>query len=156
MKFSDDMRFAHPVLTDETGDFSEGCFALDTEVEEIIETGKVSIRYSIDLTETFIRELVENGKASVGIFVRCGDTFYSELRELGWPEGKVEFEKGSLLNRVTVRPIIWLSQPLLPRTSSAFAQSDQEPARGGRAYAQALGITHEQYVCRAWWVAGSM
>lgn len=112
MKFSDDMRFAHPVLTDETGDFSEGSFALDTEVEEIIETGKVSIRYSIDLTETSVRELVENGKASVGIFVRCGDTFYSELRELGWPEGKVEFEKGSLLNRVTVRPVIWLSQPL--------------------------------------------
>jgi hypothetical protein len=112
MNFSDDMRFAHPVLTDETGDFSQGKFALDTEVEEIIETGKVSIRYVIDLTEPSIRELVENGQATVGIFVRCGDTFYSDLRELGWPEGKIEFEKGSLLNRVTIRPVIWLSQPL--------------------------------------------
>lgn len=112
MKFSDDMRFAHPVLTDETGDFSEGAFSFDSEVEEIIATGKVSVRYSIGLTEASIRELVENGQASVGIFVRCGDTFYSELRELGWPEGKVEFEKGTLLNRVTIRPVIWLSQPL--------------------------------------------
>lgn len=113
MKFSDDMRFAHPVLTEETGDFSHGGFALDTEIEEIIETGKVSIRYQIELTEASIRELVENGIATVGIFVRCGDTFYSDLRELGWPEGKVEFEKGSLLNRVTIRPLIWLSQQSL-------------------------------------------
>ncbi|WP_439486120.1 hypothetical protein [Blastomonas fulva] len=112
MKLSDDMRFAHPVLTPETGDFSEGIFSLETEVEEILATGKVSIRYNIELTETSVRELVENGLASVGIFVRCGDTFYSDLRELGWPEGKVEFEKGSLLNRVTIRPVIWLSQPL--------------------------------------------
>lgn len=112
MKFTDDMRFPHPVLTDETGDFAEGIFALETEVEEILETGKVSINYSIDLTEPSIRKLVEGGQATVGIFVRCGDTFYSDLRELGWPEGKVEFENGSLLNRVTIRPVIWLSQPL--------------------------------------------
>ncbi|GAB2884775.1 hypothetical protein GCM10027202_11690 [Microvirgula curvata] len=112
MRFSDNMRFAHPVLTAETGDFDEGSFALDTEVEEIIETGKVSIRYEIELTEPSIRKLVENGQATVGIFVRCKDTFYSDLRELDWPKGKVEFEKGSLLNRVTVRPVIWLSQPL--------------------------------------------
>ena len=112
MKFSDDMRFAHPVLTPETGDFSEGIFSLETEVEEILATGKVSIRYNIELTEESIRKLVENGLATVGIFVRCGDTFYSDLRELGWPKGTVEFEKGSLLNRVTIRPVIWLSQPL--------------------------------------------
>ena len=83
MKFSDDMRFAHPVLTPETGDFSEGIFSLETEVEEILATGKVSIRYNIELTEESIRKLVENGLATVGIFVRCGDTFYSDLRELG-------------------------------------------------------------------------
>ncbi len=112
MKFSDDMRFAHPVLTNETGDFSCGNFSLDIEVEEIVEANKVSIRYIIDLTELSIRKLVENGQATVGIFVRCGDTFYSDLRELGWPEGKVDFEKGSLINRVTIRPVIWLSQPL--------------------------------------------
>lgn len=112
MKFSDDMRFAHPVLNDETGDFIEGSFVLDTEIEEELHTGKVTISYDIGLTEPSIRELVENGQATVGIFVRCGDTFYSDLRELGWPLGKVEFERGCLLNRVTIRPVIWLSQTM--------------------------------------------
>lgn len=112
MKFSDDMRFPHPVLTTETGDFSDGHFSVEAEVEEIPDAGKVSIRYSIDLTESSIRALVEAGEATVGMFVRCGDTFYSELRELGWPEGKIEFEHGSLLNRVTLRPVIWLCQAL--------------------------------------------
>lgn len=112
MKFSDDMRFPHPVLTAETGDFTEGVFQLDTQIEEIIETGKVSLNYTINLTEQSIRKLVEGGEATVGIFVRCGDTFYSDLRALGWPKGTIEFEKGSLLSRVTIRPVIWLSQAL--------------------------------------------
>jgi len=95
MKFSDDMRFAYPVLSAETGDFTDGHFTLDAFVEEIIQTGQLSIRYNIYLTEPSIRHLVEEGNATVGLFVRCQDTFYSELRALDWPKGKIEFETGS-------------------------------------------------------------
>jgi len=112
MKFSDDMRFAYPVLSAETGDFTDGHFTLDAFVEEIIQTGQLSIRYNIYLTEPSIRHLVEEGNATVGLFVRCQDTFYSELRALDWPKGKIEFETGSLLHRVALRPIIWLSQEI--------------------------------------------
>ncbi len=112
MKFSDDMRFPHPVLSAETGDFLSGGFTVETVVEEILETGKVSIKCEITLDEPSLRELVETGMATVGMFVRCRDTYYSDLREIGWPSGTVEFEGGTLVNRVTVRPIIWLSQPL--------------------------------------------
>lgn len=118
MKFSDDMRFPHPVLTPHTGDFLEGSFEVDLSVEEVIETGKVSLHYDITLTEPSLRELVEAGTATIGAFIRCGDTYYSDVRKFGWPTGSIEFETGTLLNRVTVRPIIWLVEALPDWTPS--------------------------------------
>jgi hypothetical protein len=112
MKFSDDMRFPHPVLTPETGDFTTGTFDLRVSYEEIRETGKATIRYEVDLTEPNIRTLVEDGVASVAAFVRCNDTYYSELHRLSWPSGTLEFAAGALLNRVTVRPLVYLTEEL--------------------------------------------
>ena len=45
----------------------------------------------------------------IWIFVRCQDTYFSELRELGWPAGSISFGGGKLLNRVTIRPVVWLT-----------------------------------------------
>lgn len=112
MKFSDDMRFPHPVLAYDTGDFSHGEFVLSFEATELLETGQVNLKYHIGLTHPDLAELVMGGKARVGIFVRCQDTYFSELRELGWPNGSVEFGAGKLLNRVTIRPVTWLTNAL--------------------------------------------
>ena len=112
MKFTDDMRFPHPVLTPETGDFTTGSFDLRVSYEEIKETGKATIRYEVELTEPNIRALVEDGVASVAVFVRCNDTYYSGLHTLSWPNGTLEFAAGALLNRVTVRPLVWLTEAL--------------------------------------------
>lgn len=142
MKFSDDMRFPHPVLSTETGDWLNGAFAVDMNVEEVIETGKVSINYSIDLTEDSIKSLVENGDATVGIFVRCGDTYYTDLREVGWPAGCLEFESGSLLNRVTLRSIIWLSSPLVDWSPAGLHPEFQSPL--SLAVGDILAIDEEQ------------
>lgn len=109
MKFSDDMRFPHPVLAFDTGDFSEGEFSVSFEVIELLDTGQVNLKYAIELSHPDLAELVMGGKSRVGIFVRCQDTYFSELRELGWPGGSVEFGGGKLLNRVTVRPVAWLA-----------------------------------------------
>lgn len=113
MKFSDDMRFPHPVLTPDTGDFTTGVFDLQISYEEIRETGKATIRYEVNLTEPSIKELVENGAAAVAVFVRCNDTYYSDLHRLSWPSGTLEFPAGALLNRVTVRPLVYLTEMLL-------------------------------------------
>lgn len=111
MKFSDDMRFPHPVLARDSGDFAEGSFDLELSCTEASD-GKVFLTYSIELSEKSLLSMVEEGKASVGVFVRCGDTFYSGLHPLDWPRGSLEFLAGTLLNRVTVRPLIWLNEPL--------------------------------------------
>lgn len=112
MKFSDDMRYPHPVLTPDSGDYPDGTFDVWFEVREILETGRVSLEYRIELAGPDIQELIESGRATAGVFVRCGDTYYSALKKLDWPSGTLEFPPGRLLNRVTVRPLIWLENPL--------------------------------------------
>src|SRR4051794_4061936 len=112
MKFSDEMRFPHPVLAADTGDFSDGEFSISFEVTEFLDSGQVTLAYEAELSHPDLAELVMGGKARIGIFVRCQDTYFSELRELGWPTGTISFGGGKLLNRVTVRPLAWLVHPI--------------------------------------------
>src|SRR5438045_731635 len=99
MKFSDDMRFPHPVLAYDTGDYDQGEFSVTLEASELLESGQITLKYAIELSHHDLAELVTGGKARVGIFVRCQDTYFSDLRELGWPTGSVQFGEGRLLNR---------------------------------------------------------
>lgn len=118
MKFSDSMRFPHPVLAPDTGDYSSGDFLIDFLVEEVFKTGQVALAYEISVTHPDIAQLVIDGRARVGVFVRCQDTYFSSLRELGWPSGKIDFPGGKLLNRVSVRPLIWLVASAVPWSPS--------------------------------------
>ncbi|WP_262269597.1 hypothetical protein [Microvirga yunnanensis] len=112
MRFSDDMRFPHPVLSPVTGDFTTGEFDAEFKAHENPSTGALILDYEIRLTEAAIRDLVITGRASVGCFVRCEDTYYTELRRLTWPGGRTDFSAGSLINRVSLRPVVWLENAL--------------------------------------------
>ena len=112
MRLSEETRFPHPVLGLETGDFADGRFEADFSLEEDIQSGALTLEHRITLTEPAIRELVESERAAAGCFVRCADTFFAELRSMSWPEGRSDFTAGKLLNRVSLRPIVWLLEDL--------------------------------------------
>lgn len=112
MRFSEGTRFPHPVLAPGTGDFTAGEFDMDFTVYEDPKTGAMTLEHSTILTENGIIDLVERGRASIGCFVKCRDTYYSELRTLTWPKGRSDFSAGKLLNRVSLRPLIWLTSDL--------------------------------------------
>lgn len=112
MKFSDDMRFPHPVLTYESGDFDTGAFSVELFCEESKGSDRVALQYRIELTEPSLLNLVENGRARVCLFVRCLDTYYAALHPLNWQSGRLDFKEGALVNRVTIRPLIILNQSL--------------------------------------------
>lgn len=109
MKISNEMRFPHPVLSYETFDFKQGDFHVELEIEENLDTNELKVSYFINLSEPSIERMVSDGIASVGLFVKCGDTYYSSLNKLDLGGGIVEFKKGTLINKVTLRPIIWLN-----------------------------------------------
>ncbi|MCZ0954706.1 MAG: hypothetical protein OXQ89_09950 [Rhodospirillaceae bacterium] len=112
MRLSSETRFPHPVLGPETGDFTAGEFDVDFTLVEHRQTGALTFGHRITLTEPDIRQLVETGRAEAGCFVRCADTFFAELRRMSWPEGSSDFAAGRLLNRVSLRPIVWLVEDL--------------------------------------------
>lgn len=108
MRISEETRFPHPVLAPDTGDFTDGEFDMSFVSHEDPQTGALTLEHNITLTEAGIKKLVETGKAAVGCFVRCADTYYTELRTLAFPSGRSDFAAGTLLNRVSLRPLIWL------------------------------------------------
>lgn len=113
MRITDGTRFPHPVLNPYTSDFTSGEFDITFSIEEKPATGALAVNHQVTLSEPSIRALVEKGRASIGCFVRCGDTYYTELRELSWPAGVSDFPAGALLNRVTIRPLVWLKDELV-------------------------------------------
>lgn len=112
MRLSDVAKFPHPVLSPFTGDFLNGEFSVDFDVSENLKTGALFLRHNILLTHPDLAHLVVSGQAVVGCLVKCSDTFYNELRQLSYPDGNIDFVPGSLLNKVSLRPIIWLSSEL--------------------------------------------
>jgi len=112
VRISENTRFPHPVLGLNTGDFVAGEFSVEIQVNENRSTGAVAMYHDITLTEPGILALIQNNHASVGCLIKCGDTFFSDLREMAWPTGQIDFQPGILLNRVSLRPIIWLKTDL--------------------------------------------
>lgn len=112
MRFSDSMRFPHPVLRSQAADFQDATFAAEFEMEEVTNSGKLALIYDFRCGSPSIQQLLNQGTASVGVVVTCEDTYWHSVEEVYWPRGRMEFEPGSVLHRVEVRPIIWLCQDL--------------------------------------------
>jgi hypothetical protein len=112
MRVSENTRFPHPVLGLNTGDFVIGEFSVEIEVKENRSSGAVTLEHAITLTEPGIIALVESNQASVGCIIKCVDTFFSDLRQMAWSTGRTDFSAGLLLNRVSLRPIVWLKSDL--------------------------------------------
>lgn len=125
MKINERTRFPHPVLSPSTGDYQVGEFSIRLNVAEVPDKADVALDFEVDLTQPDIRALVESGVASVGIFVSCRDTFYSRFVPLGLGGGRFAFERGALLGRVSVRPMIWTQKPL-----TGFSLKDCHPEFG--------------------------
>lgn len=112
MRITKSTRFPHPILGLDTGDFVKGEFSVKIEVTENRSTGAVTLEHAVTLTEPGILALIEKNQASIGCIIKCPDTFFSNLRQMSWPTGRTDFFPGLLLNRVSLRPIIWLKTDL--------------------------------------------
>ena len=142
MRLSRETRFPHPVLGPETGDFNAGEFDVVFTPVEHRQTGALTLKHSITLTEPEITELVKTERAATACFVRCADTFFAELRPLSWPEGRSDFAAGKLLNRVLLRPVIWLCDDIPDWDPGTINPEFAPPVALGRGDIIALGAEH--------------
>ena len=110
MRLSDETRYPHPVLGTLTNDYIDGDFSVLFSVKENMETGALTLDYEITLNESSMYDLVISRNAVVGCIVVCRDTYYNQLHELSFKTGSIDFSEGKLINRVTLRPVIWLRE----------------------------------------------
>lgn len=110
MKIKNEMRFPHPVLSKNTGDFANSVFEVNYFIREDGTKNQLTLAYKIVLTEPSIREMIDNGIASVGVLVRCNDTYFSSLEKMKLDEGLLDFRQGSLIKKVHLRPLIWMQK----------------------------------------------
>ncbi|WP_339430891.1 hypothetical protein [Pseudomonas sp. EA_65y_Pfl2_P78] len=120
MRLSNETRYPHPVLGPLTNDYNEGQFNVSFSAIENVESGAVTLNYQILLDELSISELVESGKAAIGCIVVCRDTYYNRLHKLSLTKGILEFQAGKLINKVTIRPVIWLNEATQKLNSPAI------------------------------------
>lgn len=140
MKFSDDMRFPHPVLSPDTADFATGDLRFDIEVEERPGDGELKISYECDVTEPGIRKFIDTVGASAGVFVTCQDTFFNRLEHISVGKGILRFAGGLLNGRVVLRPVVWSKQPISGWKSANIHQEfGDEPIALGRYELLAIG-----------------
>ncbi len=112
VRISDQTRFPHPVLAEETGDYTEGSFSVELRVSESRTTGNVTVEYSVQLVEPQVEGLLKDGQALAGLFIVCRRTYYNELHSIPLGEGRIEFRRGELRDAVVLRPVICAVQDI--------------------------------------------
>ncbi|MDE2790091.1 MAG: hypothetical protein OXI81_06680 [Paracoccaceae bacterium] len=142
MRLSHETRFPHPVLGLETGDFTVGGFDVEFTLIEDMRSGALTLEHAITLSEPGVRQLVESERAAAGCFTRCTDTFFAELRPMSWPRGKSDFAAGELLNRVSLRPVIWLLEDLVEWDPGTINPEFSPPVTLDRGDIIAVGAEH--------------
>ena len=112
MRISHRTRFPHPVLSEETNDYTDGKFSVELRVSESRTTGKVTVEYKTALAEAAVEGLLKNEQAMLGLFIVCRRTYYNELHEIDNGSGRIEFSKGELRDNVVFRPVLCAAQDI--------------------------------------------
>ena len=107
MRINEQMRFPYPVLWAPTTDYANSEFAANLHFQENLNTGQLTLNYSMLLNEPSLQKLLEGRRAAVGLFVSCGETYYNTLLPISFPNGMLDISAGQLKGRVVIRPLIW-------------------------------------------------
>ena len=111
MKISEKTRFPHPVLSEDTRDFTSGYLEIEFGVKEDNVTGSLCLTPMINLEHKFFKDAVFEGKIKIMADIRGRGTYYNELIELTHMK-ELEFEPGILSGRVVIRPFMVVSEDI--------------------------------------------
>jgi len=106
MKLSENTRFPHPVLCEETSDYITGSFKVDLEVTEDTVNNSLILKCITILDEPYLTNLLNDNLAKVFLIVSCRGAYFYEQIELTKPEEVISFKPGKLTGRVDLRAVI--------------------------------------------------
>lgn len=110
MKITNDMLFAHPVLSPVSDDFQDAVFesefAINLEDENVL-----LIDATVQLNCAELDQLLEHGGAGCGFYVVCRPTYQNRLIEMTPGTARHTLNANQFFGTVQLRPVIWSKEP---------------------------------------------
>lgn len=106
MKLNEAMRFPHPVLSLESGDYRDGAFTCEVAASESAYVEEVQLTCTVSVSEPHVAALVEVGSAVCGVYVTCLDTYYQQFYPVDANKTVVSTQRGELRGSVRIWPVV--------------------------------------------------
>jgi hypothetical protein len=109
VKLSNDMLFAHPVLSPTSTDFEDALFDADFAVT-IGDGDNLDISASLALKCDDLAELLNSGGAGSGFYLICRQTYENRLVEMALGSKQYRFKASDFFGTIHLRPVVWSKQ----------------------------------------------
>lgn len=106
MRIRPSTSFPYPVLSEETGDYGEGSFAMTLEVLEVPAAGSVFLEGAMSLDDAHVLKAITAGRARTGLMITCQDTYLDRFQECPLGSIRVDLSGGQVRGTVFVRGVV--------------------------------------------------
>jgi hypothetical protein len=106
VKFSDDMLFAHPVLSSRSNDFRDSLFETEFTVS-LGERNWIELKAAVNLKCPDVHALLEQGSAGCGFYLICRETYQNRLIEMSPGTQDHKFNADQFFGTIQLRPVVW-------------------------------------------------
>jgi hypothetical protein len=106
MKLNENTRFSHPVLCEDTSDYTSGNFKVEIKVTEDTVKNSLILECITVLNEPYLSNLIKDKLAQVFIIISCRGTYFYKQIELINSAEELTFKPGELTGPVELRGII--------------------------------------------------
>lgn len=138
MKLNDHMRYPHPVLSENSGDYTSGDF-LCTFEQNLTSGGELRLVADLQITNSALTELIRTQAALAGYFLVCRRTYFNHLQEAPLGRSEKFFDASCLFGSVIIRPVVWTLREVKGLTSPSIHAEFGKSVTVGKGAIIALG-----------------
>lgn len=106
MKLNNLLRFPHPVLSPDSGDYLEGQLATSLSIYEDAEAGYLRVEGQLEITHREIHSLVNSGEVGAWLLICCLDTYSITQHSIALGNFTVELTAGNYRGAITFRVVL--------------------------------------------------
>jgi hypothetical protein len=106
MKLDNYMRYPHPVLSEQSRDYTKGEFRCAFQ-QNMTQDGQLRLVADLRIDSKELEELIQIQAASIGYFVVCRPTYFNHLQLASLGRSEKFFDAHKFFGAVTIRPVLY-------------------------------------------------